>query len=248
MAQVYGEIEYDIGLVDTFLDTGPNGQIVTTTKGDLVVSNGARSVRFPVGVSGSVLCVNPTPSGGVVWDSNIVRTAPEGSIPNGLVKYTDSSGKFVRNGNVTLDNSNNMAGIGDLDISGNFSINGNNAFNAQQATSLVTATITGTTYTLVPSMTLTITIPGTYILSFSTTGDRDGTNTTHYYAIFQNGVIISHSEREYQAGGNDIIVLYTQALVTVTTTTTFTVRARTDAAGGALTFRARNFVYFKVAP
>lgn len=40
-----------------------------TTKGDIVVHNGTRPVRFPVGTNGQVMVADSTSSTGIKWDT-----------------------------------------------------------------------------------------------------------------------------------------------------------------------------------
>ncbi len=70
MAEFFNDIQIENGLVTNFLNTDTAGQIVTTTKGDLLVDHsGNNTRRFPVGASGNILIVTPNNSFGVKWGS-----------------------------------------------------------------------------------------------------------------------------------------------------------------------------------
>jgi hypothetical protein len=68
MANFLTSIEFNSGRVNSRLDTNGNvGQVITTTKGDLLVDYGSNTRRFPVGSSGQILAVVPSSSCNVQW-------------------------------------------------------------------------------------------------------------------------------------------------------------------------------------
>lgn len=103
----------------------------------------------------------------------------------------------------------------------------------QQATATASGSVTSAAYTLVPSMTVT---PGagTYLATYSASGRATSNNQRCRYALFNNGVIIGHTKRDY---GFDIddpnnedqrVTLHTQAVVTMLAGQALQVRARTN--------------------
>lgn len=60
----------DITFVTTTSSTTFGALAPTTTKGDLVVHNGADNVRLPVGTDGQVLTADATAAEGVAWKTS----------------------------------------------------------------------------------------------------------------------------------------------------------------------------------
>ncbi|MDH3503717.1 MAG: hypothetical protein OEM58_04195, partial [Nitrospirota bacterium] len=89
-----------------------------------------------------------------------------------------------------------------------------------ELTETATASTTSASYVVLTGMTTTP-IAGSYLVSFSASGRTTTFGQDCQYAIFQNGSIISHTERnlDFNSGGtqaDDIyMAMHTQALVSV---------------------------------
>ena len=120
------------------------------------------------------------------------------------------------------------------------------------ANSIATATVdtstTSATYVVMNSMTITP-AAGTYLVLFSTSGDISGNNLTANYAIFNNGTIVQHSERNYASAGGQTAglmdALTTQSIETVAGGQAIDVRYQVS--GGSITIHERSLILVKLA-
>lgn len=119
--------------------------------------------------------------------------------------------------------------------------------NSIQSSATDTST-TSTTYVVINSMTVTP-AAGTYLATFSSSGNLSVTNMTANYAMHNNGTIVSHSERDIRTGGGQTTGMYSalhsQVIVTVTGSEAIDVRFLTP--GGTFTIRERSLILIKLA-
>ena len=83
-------------------------QIGFTAKGDLVTFDGTNDFTLPVGTNNYVLTADSTQTAGLSWKANGGGdvSGPISSTLNAIARYTDTSGKVIKNSGVTIDNSN----------------------------------------------------------------------------------------------------------------------------------------------
>jgi len=93
------------------------------------------------------------------------------------------------------------------------------------------ASTTSPNYILLPSMTTTPPA-GTWVFSFSSSGQVVDNRQMCWYAIFQNGAIVQRSERRLTIGGNHdhdaSATLHTQAVLTVSGSEAIEIRYKSD--------------------
>ena len=119
--------------------------------------------------------------------------------------------------------------------------------------SIVSATAdtstTSTTYTLMNSMTTTP-ASGTYLVSFSSSGNSSSTGSNVNYALFNNGTIIQHTERNFNYGGGGHTngydaALHTQAVTTVNGSQAIEVQYKTSS--GTMNIHERSMILLKLS-
>jgi len=119
--------------------------------------------------------------------------------------------------------------------------------------SIVSATTdtstTSTTYTLMNSMTTTP-ASGTYLVSFSSSGNSSSGGADVNYAIYSGGTIIQHTERNVNYGGGGPtsgydVSLYTQAVTTVNGSQVIEVQYKTNA--GTMSIHERSMILLKLS-
>ena len=101
---------------------------------------------------------------------------------------------------------------------------------------------TSDTYVVITSMTLT---PGagTYFVSFSANNAVDNKTTTYQVAIFSNGVIVAHTERDRShSSANNFTSTQTQCETTIGAGQSIDVRVRRTAGTGSVIFENRSLV------
>lgn len=91
------------------------GSTPLTTKGDLLVYTTVEA-RLPVGTNGQVLTVDSSEASGVKWaaTSGGDFSGPGSSTDNAIVRFDGTGGKTGQNSGVTIDDSDNVAGVGTL--------------------------------------------------------------------------------------------------------------------------------------
>ena len=83
---------YDNLIIGDKLVLGDNGQLIATTKGDLITNNGDKTIRFPVGSDNELLTADSTQSTGLLWKrltKNDVGLDNVDNILNSYDKTTD---------------------------------------------------------------------------------------------------------------------------------------------------------------
>ena len=92
------------------IDGSDGLQIGFTAKGDLVTFDGTNDFTLPVGTNNYVLTADSTQTAGLSWKPNGGGDVSGGisSTLNAIARYTDTSGKVIKNSGVTIDNSNVM--------------------------------------------------------------------------------------------------------------------------------------------
>ena len=92
------------------IDGSDGLQIGFTAKGDLVTFDGTNDFTLPVGTNNYVLTADSTQTAGLSWKPNGGGdvSGPISSTLNAIARYTDTSGKVIKNSGVTIDNSNVM--------------------------------------------------------------------------------------------------------------------------------------------
>ena len=124
----------------------------------------------------------------------------------------------------------------------------NGTLSSQIATSTVSTSTTSGTYVVMNAMTIT---PGagTYLVMFSSSGNGSNNNTTLSYAIFNNGTIISHTERIMSIAAQQVTgrntAIYTQTTTTVAAGQAIDVRYRTT--GGTFSVHERNLILVQLS-
>lgn len=100
---------------------GFNNLAPATTKGDLMVHDGTDSVRQAVGTDGQFLKADSGAAAGVSWDTPAGSgdvSGPASSTDNAVARFDGTGGKTLQNGAVTIDDSGNVAGVGNITLSG----------------------------------------------------------------------------------------------------------------------------------
>ena len=83
-------------------------QIGFTRKGDLLTFDGANDFTLPVGANNYVLTADSTQTAGLSWKPNgsVGVSGPISSTLNAIARYTDTSGKVIKNSGVTITDAN----------------------------------------------------------------------------------------------------------------------------------------------
>ncbi len=103
-------------------------------------------------------------------------------------------------------------------------------------------------YTGMSDMTTTP-VAGTYMVSFSASGNASDASSDTFYSIFNDGILVSDSEREiFSNGGSALdsvnLSLHSQSIVTVNGSQTIDVRVKTTS--GIFTVNSRNLVLLRL--
>ena len=83
-------------------------QIGFTRKGDLLTFDGAKDFNLPVGANNYVLTADSSQTGGLSWKpaGGSSVSGPISSTLNAIARYSDTSGKVIKNSGVTITDSN----------------------------------------------------------------------------------------------------------------------------------------------
>jgi len=114
---------------------------------------------------------------------------------------------------------------------------------------------TSNSYVVMTGMTTTVSVAGTYFVSFSAYASHTKANKGPQCAIFNNGFIIDHSERTYlEYGGNQMneafFAIHTQAIIVLVGTETIDIRWNDGGGGGGgnvFTVGERSMIIWKIA-
>lgn len=124
----------------------------------------------------------------------------------------------------------------------------NNDINITQITATANTTTTSTTYILLNAMTSTPP-SGDYLVSFSASCSTNAGSAEYFYAIFVDGTIVQHSERQIYDGNFNFVLLnltmHTQAVVSVNGSQTIEIRQRRTT-GGTITVFERSLQLIKL--
>jgi len=114
-----------------------------------------------------------------------------------------------------------------------------------EASATADTSTTSTTYVVMNSMTNTP-AAGTYLVMFSSSGSSSSTNADLNYAIFDNGVVVQHTERDldFMASADDEATIYTQGIVVTAGGEAIDVRFKTSA--GTFNVNDRSLIFIKV--
>ena len=124
------------------------------------------------------------------------------------------------------------------------------AITYSEITATVTTSTTSGVYSVINSMTTTP-ASGTYMVSFSASGDQSDTKSNSVYAIFSDGTKIAHSERNFAWNGdrrvdNFVVAMHTQAITTVDGSQAISVQYNA-ASSGTFSVNKRSMILLKVA-
>jgi hypothetical protein len=94
----------------------------TTTKGDLIASNGSDNVRVPVGIDGQFLVADSAQPSGLNYQtiSSVGDvTGPASSVDNAVARFDSTTGKIIQNSNVIIADDGDVSGVNDFTATGN---------------------------------------------------------------------------------------------------------------------------------
>ena len=173
--------------------------------------------------------------------TNIGSSEIKSEIITGQTTVTGVSGDFVLISDTS--DTGNLKKVDAVDFLGGGTISSN------IATATAVATTTSTTYVVITGMTIT---PGagTYLAMFSSSGHGTAANQQMMYAIFDDGVIISHTERELDFDSSGTVAalrftMHTQDIVTVADAEAIDVRFQIST--GTFTVNERSLVLIKLS-
>lgn len=223
--------------------------VVQVLTGDLVPVNLPSSVQRVELQDGPV--TGPTGMTGVAGSQG--PTGPQGNAgsdgPTGPTGNAGSPGNTGAEGSTGPTGDAGSAGsTGPAGPSGPTGPAGGGSITSSVQSATADTSTTSSTYVTMNAMTVTP-AAGTYLVMFSGSGGVSANSSTGNYAIFNNGSIVQHSERNTVTGGGPTSgmedAFYTQSVETVNGSQTIDVRYQTSS--GTFTIHERSLILIQLS-
>jgi len=250
-----GTDDYNLGVDDSSTKT-----IASTEEGTLRQALVYSSVTSDI--TSSVLGLASSNNSGSSWNPKLV-VQHDGKIgigKNNPTETLDINGNIAISG--TIDGVNisahasasnahnlmgNIVGTSDTQTLTNKTIDAYNntlTLTTSKIVSTNSTSTTSSTYTLMNGMTTTPS-SGTYMITFSTSGNIDGVSVLGSYALFKNGSVIQHTTRNIKTNrSSNILTLHTQDTTTVNGSETIEIKYKT--ASKTFTVYNRSMLLLKI--